>query len=97
MVNNLPYETTFTVTETAVDGCTVTNTVNSTTSPDGKTATGTISATNQAVAVHYTNLMNPKLPDTGGSGTLLYTIGGLLVMASAASLLLYKSRCRYKL
>lgn len=97
VVNNLPYETTFTVTETAVDGCTVTNTVNSTTSPDGKTATGTISATNQAVAVHYTNLMNPKLPDTGGSGTLLYTIGGLLVMASAASLLLYKSRCRYKL
>lgn len=97
VVNNLPYGTNFTVTETAVDGCTVTNTVNSITSADGKTATGTISAANQDVVVHYTNLMSPKLPDTGGSGTLLYTIGGLLVMASAASLLLYKSRCRYKL
>ena len=97
VVDNLPYDTTFTVTETAVDGCTVTNTVNNTPSTDGKTATGVIDATNQHVVVHYTNRMSPKLPDTGGSGTLLYTIGGLLVMASAASLLLYKSRCRYKL
>lgn len=97
VVDNLPYDTTFTVTETAVDGCTVTNTVNNKPSTNGNTATGVISAANQHVVVHYTNLMSPKLPDTGGSGTLLYTIGGLLVMASAASLLLYKSRCRYKL
>ena len=37
-----------------------------------------------------------ELPDTGGAGTTLYTIGGLLLMTAAAFLLLYIHNRRRK-
>lgn len=39
-----------------------------------------------------TNITAYRLPQTGGTGTHLYTLGGLLLMLMAASLLLYHSR-----
>ena len=41
--------------------------------------------------VTFTNTPRPKLPETGGSGTLLYTTGGTALLAAA---LLYDIRRR---
>lgn len=37
-----------------------------------------------------------ELPETGGAGTTLYTIGGLLLIAGAGTLLLYSKKKRRK-
>ena len=50
--------------------------------PSDGTAAAAVTVTNQ---VHYT-----ALPQTGGAGTNLYTMGGLLLIAAASLLLLYK-------
>jgi len=42
------------------------------------------------------NRADYKLPKTGGTGTILYTMGGLLLMASAGMLLMYSQRKRRK-
>lgn len=42
------------------------------------------------------NRADYKLPKTGGAGTILYTMGGLLLMASAGMLLMYSQRKRRK-
>lgn len=52
------------------------------------------------MAVYYdhtiTNLIGGyELPDTGGAGTILYTAGGLLLMATAV-ILLYSHTKRQK-
>ncbi|MGM9587393.1 MAG: SpaA isopeptide-forming pilin-related protein [Candidatus Limivicinus sp.] len=60
----------------------------SVTVPEDGTAAATVTVTNQ---VHYT-----ALPETGGPGTQLYAMGGLLLMAAAGFLLLYNHTKRRK-
>ena len=47
-----------------------------------------------AITVEIENTKLLLLPNTGGLGTLLYTIGGVLVIVSPVILLLYKKRRR---
>ena len=56
--------------------------------PEDGSAAATVTVTNQ---VCY-----PELPKTGGAGTTLYTMGGFLLMTSAALLLLYNHFKRRK-
>ena len=46
----------------------------------GRTATGEISEDLSDVRVVYTNKVRPKLPETGGRGTLPYALGGMALM-----------------
>ena len=56
--------------------------------PESGTAADTVTVTNQ---VCY-----PELPNTGGAGTIPYTIGGFLLLTGAAFLLLYHHTKRRK-
>ena len=58
------------------------------------TNTESIPMNEDAVKVTYTNKTGYELPATGGSGTHLYLIGGLLLSLTAGGLLLMKSRSR---
>lgn len=49
-----------------------------------------VSAGNQAYNLTVINRSSQALPNTGGEGTLCYTLGGLLLMLAAASLFVYK-------
>ena len=43
--------------------------------------------------VSFVNKLNSfELPQTGGPGTLLFTLGGILLVLSAGSLLIYRRR-----
>ena len=83
-IDYLPYGTTYTITETNVSGgCTVSNTVN-----DGETnysvsASGAISE-GQDGSVVFTNRFMPKLPQTGGPGTLFFSLGGAALVCASA-------------
>lgn len=48
----------------------------------------------QANNVHVTNKIYEPLPETGGTGTGIYTLGGLLLMAAATTLLIYRRKRR---
>lgn len=57
----------------------------------------TIANDGSSAAVTVTNSVSyPLLPDTGGMGTTLYTVGGLLLSSAAAVLLLYNHKKRGK-
>ena len=56
--------------------------------PESGTAAAAVTVTNQ---VCY-----PELPNTGGAGTMPYTIGGFLLLTGAAFLLLYRHTKRRK-
>ncbi len=54
-------------------------------------------ATNRfTYTVTVPNYTDQLLPETGGSGTILYTVGGLLLMTAAVTSLLYKKKKRGK-
>ena len=57
----------------------------------------TIASDGSGSAVTVTNSVSyPELPETGGAGTKLYTMGGLLLIAAASLLLLYNQTRRRK-
>ena len=57
----------------------------------------TIANDGSSLAVTVTNSVSyPELPETGGAGTKLYTMGGLLLIAAASLLLLYNHTRRRK-
>lgn len=63
--------------------------------PDGSKVT--IAGDGSSVTVTVNNSVSyPELPETGGAGTNLYTIGGLLLMILASFLLLYNHNRRRK-
>lgn len=84
------YMTTYAVTEnreitTSGNGLSVTI---SHTDEDDDTITGIIADT----LVEFTNTAGTELPSTGGSGTFMYTLGGLLLCGIAGTLITYKRR-----
>ena len=57
----------------------------------------TIASDGSGSAVTVTNSVSyPELPQTGGAGTKLYTMGGLMLIAAASLLLLYNHTRRRK-
>ena len=81
VIDYLPHNATYTITETGVDGWTVSNRVDSAVTDYDETAEGSIKNNEKFHTVIYTNTFRPKLPDTGGSGIFLYAFGGMGLMA----------------
>ena len=79
-VSGLPYGTTYTIKESEAEGYTVSYEINGKDVEQGRTATGEISEDLSDVRVVYTNKVRPKLPETGGRGTLPYALGGMALM-----------------
>lgn len=104
IIDFLQYGTHYRITEKNCPGYTVTTSVNDKVElKDTKTiknnatrtAEGTLTGSKEEgyfnSQVIYTNTARPELPETGGSGTLLYTTGGTALLAAA---LLYDIRRR---
>lgn len=87
------YMTTYAVTEneeitTSGNGLSVTISHTNEDDEDDDTITGIIADT----LVEFTNTAGTELPSTGGSGTFMYTLGGLLLCGIAGTLITYKRR-----
>ena len=52
--------------------------------------------TGTGAAITFTNVVQYELPNTGGAGTVPYTVGGFLLLTGAAFLLLYNHTKRRK-
>ena len=96
VVKYLPYGTNYTITEVeSQQTCRTTVQVNSGGIEESRTAAGTIPNSGDRQNVLYTNITQYELPETGGTGTHWYTLGGLCLMAGAL-LLLYRTKTRGK-
>ena len=92
-LTGIPYGVSWTITETDSKGYLASYTVNGSESTEGTVASGIVSSGDTVVG--YTNTMLYELPETGGAGTYLYTLGGLLLMMAAAiSLYIHNKRRR---
>ena len=99
IIDYLQYGTKYKITETDCAAYIVTSTHNDNVKPsNAKMARANTSGTEEGQTqngynslVTFTNTPRPKLPETGGSGTLLYTTGGTALLAAA---LLYDIRRR---
>ena len=87
---DIPYGVEVTITEPKHDGYTLTFTQDNTTLPSGGSSC-TIEKMTQDVTIVATNEAGYALPETGGAGTLWFTIGGLLLTAGC---LLYRCTLR---
>ena len=81
VIDYLPHGAIYTITETGINGWTVSNRVDSAVTDYDETAEGSIINNEKFHTVIYTNTFRPKLPDTGGSGIFLYAFGGMGLMA----------------
>ena len=96
VVKYLPYGTKYKITEAeSQQTCRTTVQVNSGVIEESRTAAGTIPNSGDRQNVLYTNITQYELPETGGTGTHWYTLGGLCLMAGAL-LLLYRTKTRGK-
>lgn len=93
-VTGLPAGAQVSITETNADGYSIGWKVNSQ-EVYVKTAEVSIEA-DKTADVECTNTTGYELPDTGGAGTVPYTMGGLLLLTGAAFLLLYNHTKRRK-
>lgn len=94
---NLPYDTTYTIEEAAVESYDVTvKTVsdNKETVTEGETVSGII---HDDVTANYVNKCNPQiadLPDTGGYGVTAFYVFGSVLLALGLLLFLYSKRTK---
>jgi len=90
-IHDIPYGTEWTVTETNADGYSTTNKIGDQTNEgvltEGNIVTGT-------TTVIYTNTAGYVLPESGESGTTLYTMAGLMLVLCSAAFLLYRYQKR---
>lgn len=85
-IKGLPYGTQWTITEKDSHGYTVSYQVGTQDSKSGSTAEGTVDGN----VITFQNTAIYELPESGGIGTMSYTIGGILLMLIPITLLLYK-------
>lgn len=96
IIKYLPYNTKYTITEVeSPETCQTTVQVNAGRTEESRTAEGSIPSSGARQNVLYTNTTMYELPQTGGTGTLWYTLGGLCLTAGAL-LLLHRSKTRGK-
>lgn len=84
IIDYLQHGTHYTIKETDVDGFTVSNTIDNGTPNQSAEVKGTTPVGKNSIVL-FTNTARPKLPDTGGSGTLIFTLGGAAVIATAVT------------
>lgn len=86
IIDYLQHGTEYTITETGVpDSCVVSNVIDKGTVNQSETVTGTI-VQGKGSIVLFTNSFRPKLPDTGGPGTVAFTLTGGALVATATYL-----------
>lgn len=84
IIDYLQHGTHYTIKETNVDGFTVSNTIDNGTPNQSAEVTGTTPVGKNSIVL-FTNTARPKLPDTGGPGVLIFTLGGAAVIATAVT------------
>ena len=82
IIDYLQHGTEYTITETGTDGFSVSNRIDQNATSQSEKAIGTI-APGKGSIVLFTNTTRPKLPDTGGPGVLVLTLGGATLTATA--------------
>lgn len=95
---SMPYSAKVTVTETNNEGYTTSNiVVQNGNQVSSQSAAAIVYHLGSPTAIYFTNEANYtyELPATGGSGTHLYLLGGLLLVLTAAGLLYFK-KCGHK-
>lgn len=80
-INGLPYGTQWKVTESDVEGYIVKYSICDGDVQEGEEAEGIVQIGNDSVT--FTNITTYELPESGGSGTIWYTIGGLILILGA--------------
>lgn len=80
-INGLPYGTQWKVTESDAEGYIVKYSISDGDVQEGEEAKGIVQIGNDSVT--FTNITTYELPESGGSGTIWYTIGGLILMLGA--------------
>lgn len=91
IIDYLQHGTEYTITETGADGFSVSNRIDQNATTQSETAVGTI-AQGKGSIVLFTNTTRPKLPDTGGPGALIFTLGGAAVIATAVTYGFYQRK-----
>lgn len=84
IIDYLQHGTHYTIKETNVDGFTVSNTIDNGTPNQSAEVTGTTPVGKNSIVL-FTNTARPKLPDTGGPGALIFTLGGAAVIVTAVT------------
>lgn len=80
VINRIPYQAGWTVTETSADGYQVSFQIGNQDSQQGNKAEGTIADNESQNTVVFTNKTTYELPETGGGGTIVYTALGILLL-----------------
>lgn len=75
-IYGIPYDAEYKITELNTDGYVVTHSINQETEQEGYEVTGNLDSDN--INIKFINVGGYIMPDTGGSGTLIYGIIGLL-------------------
>lgn len=94
-ISGIPVGVKWNVTEKAVDGYYIPQYVIGSGDPvTDYTGAGTLTSSDTTIA--FTNTAGYELPDSGGPGTILYTMGGLLLMIAACLPLYIETKRRKK-
>lgn len=92
IIDYLQHGTKYTITETEVpDSCIVSSTIDSGEPIQSATVTGTTPVGKNSIVL-FTNTFRPKLPNTGGPGTIVFTLGGAAVIATAVTYGFYQRK-----
>ena len=91
IIDYLQHGTHYTIKETNVDGFTVSNTIDNGTPNQSAEVTGTTPVGKNSIVL-FTNTARPKLPDTGGPGVLIFTLGGAAVIATGLTYGFYQRK-----
>jgi len=89
-ITGIPYGAKVEVTESKVPEFSTHYTLND----SSQKFTGNTAEVDTSQTIHFINSGGYKLPDTGGSGTLPYTLGGLLLIAAAILLYIHNAKSR---
>lgn len=85
IIDYLQHGTHYTIKETNVDGFTVSNTIDNGTPTQSAEVKGTTPIGKNSIVL-FTNTARPKLPDTGGPGTVAFALTGGALVATATYL-----------
>ena len=91
IIDYLQHGTHYTIKETNADGFTVSSTIDNGNPNQSAEVTGTTPVGKNSIVL-FTNTCRPKLPSTGGTGTVWYTFGGIALILFLPMYVLYRRR-----